>query len=177
MQNWCHHWFLNEYSQQSKTRHSTRWFVIQVVTIIRSGSTSDESALQTITSRVVRQCDIASYHLLQVFGMIRSRRRQMSFEEQWNGDVPPRRQTWYAHHTHCSSTQPVACIRGYEPFVRNSSWLPWKVPSELHFRQHKHNCHTLLYAAVIMTMQQYQFDVTCKITCIWRHSNSAAGPR
>ena len=79
--------------------------------------------------------------------------------------------------TLCDSTQPVACIRGYEPFVRNSSWLPWKVPPELHFRQHKHNCHTLLYAAVIMTMQQYQFDVTCKITCIWRHSNSAAGPR
>ena len=130
MQNWCHHWFLNEYSQKGKTRHSTRWFVIQVVTIIRSGSTSDESALQTITSRVVRQCDIASYHLLQVFRMIRGRRRRMSFEDQWDGGVPPRRQTWYAHHTHCSSTQPVACIRGYEPSAAIQVWSrpPWLAP-------------------------------------------------
>ena len=43
---------------------------------------SGVSALQTITSRVVRQCDNASYHLLQVFGMIRRRRRLMSFDNQ-----------------------------------------------------------------------------------------------
>ena len=59
--------------------------------------------------------DIARYHLLQVFMITARKRRQMSFEHQWENGVPTRRLSWYAHHTHCDSTQPVACIRGYEP--------------------------------------------------------------
>ena len=52
---------------------------------------------------------------MQVFTMVRRRRRQMSFEYQGENGVSLRRTNCYAHHTHCSSTQPVACIRGYEP--------------------------------------------------------------
>ena len=54
----------------------------------------------------------------------------MSFEYQGENGVSLRRTNCYTHRTHCDSTQPVACIRGYEPSaaIQGRSTPPWLAP-------------------------------------------------
>ena len=161
MQNWCHHWFLSEYSQQSKTRHSTRWFVIQVVTIIRSGSTSDESALQTITSRAVRQCMISP-----VTTCCRCSGWSEGEEGRWASKI---NEMVVSHQgdkigtltTHTVAPHNLSPVLGAtNPLALDcSNSYPTAILTRPHFR-HKDSCHTLPPVVVI--------EKQCNGIILWR---------